>query len=186
MLRRPERQECEEYYFLYIDQAPADGILAALSEQAGQVAGLFESLPPDRRMFRYAPDKWTPKEILGHLVDVERVFSFRAFTFARSDPGPLPAMEQDEYARAARYAERPIEEIVAEYRAARNATLALFHSFGENEWGRTGIASGFRFTIRSFPYILAGHERHHCRVVCERYMSENGSGSSKPAWLLSA
>lgn len=182
MLRRPERGECEEYYFLYIDQAPDGEILTALAGQAGQVACLFESLPPDRQTFRYAPEKWSSREILGHLVDVERVFSFRALAFARRDPAPLPAMEQDDYAQAARYAERPMEAIAAEHRAARSATLALFHSFDEEEWARTGVASGFRFTVRTFPYILAGHERHHCRLLCDRYL-EGRDGVALPPWL---
>lgn len=183
MLRKPERDECHDYYFLYIDQAPTGDILSILARQRDLVAELFASAPQELHEHRYAPGKWSLKEVLGHVIDAERVFSHRAFCIARGDPADLHDMDQEAYARGARYHDRPLESIVEEFRAVRSATLALFESFSDEDWRRTGSATGRPFTVRTFPFILAGHERHHCRVVQERYLGGDAETRADLDWL---
>lgn len=183
MLRKPDRDECNEYYFLYIDQAPEGDILSVLARQRELVAQLFASAPPEVHEYRYAPGKWSLKEVLGHVIDAERVFSHRAFCIARSDPADLNDMDQEVYARGARYHDRPLGSILDEFRAVRSATLALFESFADEDWERSGSAAGRPFTVRTFPYILAGHERHHCRVVHDRYLGGVAEMEAGSNWL---
>jgi len=183
MLQRPGAGECHEYYFLYIEQTPAGDVLDLLAAQRTQVAGLFASLPPQRHEHRYAPEKWSVKEVLGHIIDTERVFAHRAFCIARADPADLHDMDQEIYARGARYHDRPLSSIVEEFQAVRTATLALFHSFIDEEWERSGRAAGRDFTVRTFPYIIAGHERHHCKVIRDRYLEGDERTRAGLDWL---
>jgi hypothetical protein len=179
----PHADECQEYYFLYINQAPEGDILSALARQRDLVAELFSSAPAQKHEYRYAPGKWNLKEVLGHVIDAERIFAYRAFCIARGDRADLNDMDQEAYARGARYRDRPLDSIIAEFRAVRSATLALFESFTDEEWERSGSASGRRFTVRTFPFILAGHERHHCKVVRDRYLGGVAKTGAGPDWL---
>lgn len=182
MLRKPHPGECNEYYFTYIDQVPDDDILPLLARQRDLVAELFTSAPPAKHEFRYAPGKWSLKEVLGHVIDAERVFAHRAFCIARRDPADLHDMDQEAYARGARYHDRSLATIIDEFRAVRSANLSLFDSFTDDDWARSGRAAGRSFTVRTFPYILAGHERHHCKTVRDRYLESGESGASLD-WL---
>lgn len=170
MIPRPKPTDCNEYYFLYIDQVPEGDVLQILSDQIDGTISWLEDLPAERLGYRYAPGKWSVKEVIGHVIDVERAFQFRAFCAARNEPAPLPSFEENDYAAISRYDERPLGEIIAEFRAVRQASLVLFYSFNEEEWARKVNASGFDFKTNSFPYILAGHEIHHLKVLQERYL----------------
>jgi DinB family protein len=172
MLRAPDRGECPDFYFRYIDLAPKDDILIALGVEHERTVELLGSVPPHAETFRYAPGKWTIREAVGHVIDSERVFTNRAFHFARSDPNPLPSMDQDEYNDAAEYRDRPLPELVDELRAVRGATIALFSSFADETWARVGTASGAQFSVRTIPYMTVGHELHHRALLVERYLSE--------------
>jgi uncharacterized damage-inducible protein DinB len=119
---------------------------------------------------RYAPGKWTIKEILVHVVDDERIYAYRALRFARGDLTPLPGFEQDEFAAASDANERPVPDILAEHAAVRDATIALFRGLPEAALLRSGVADGKRFTVRALGYHMAGHEAHHMAVVKERYL----------------
>ena len=171
VLGRPEPSDCNEYYFLYIDRVPTGDVLGLLEEQLESTAGFLLGLEASRLDYRYAPGKWSVKEVVGHVIDVERTFSHRAMCGARNEPADLPSFEQNPYVENSRYGVRSIEGIVREYRTTRAATLALFDSFDEDEWMRPVKASGMDFVIRVFPFILAGHEIHHRGVIEEKYLS---------------
>ncbi len=170
VLGRPEPSECNEYYFLYIDRVPTGDVLGLLEQQLESTAGFLLGLEPGRLDYRYAPGKWSVKEVVGHVIDVERTFSYRAMCGARNEPADLPSFEQEAYVENSRYGVRPIEDIVREYRTTRAATLALFDSFDEDEWMRPVKACGMDFITRVFPFILAGHEIHHLGVIEEKYL----------------
>ena len=170
MLTRPEPTEHAPYYSLYIDKIREGDILKTLAQQNAQTLQLLESIGEEKANFRYAPDKWSVKQVLGHVIDVERVFAYRALAFARNDPAKLPSMEQNDYAAGANFERRPLGRILAEFAAVRAANLALFESFDAEIAMRRGTASGYEFSVRAIPYIIAGHELHHVGVLRERYL----------------
>jgi hypothetical protein len=169
-ISRPAPTEYAPYYGRYIDLVPEGDILTFLSGQIHKTLSLVGSVGEDKADFRYAPGKWSIREVVGHVIDTERVFAFRAFAFSRNDRNALPGMDQEEYARGANHGERRLSAILDEYRSVRGATIALVGSFSEEMLMRTGTASGFGFTVRSLAYIIAGHEQHHLRVLRERYL----------------
>lgn len=169
-MTRPDRSEHEAYYGRYIDLVPDGDVLDHLENQGTVMAGLLSSLPETSGDYRYAPGKWSLKEVLGHVMDAERVFAFRGLVFSRNDAALFPGMEQDDYARAANYSDRSLASILEEYRVLRGSTLHLFRSFSDDMLLRTGTASGCRFTVRSIMYIVAGHELHHMRSIREKYL----------------
>jgi hypothetical protein len=131
------------------------------------------SLVEDRvRALRYAPDKWTLKEVLGHIIiDDERVFAYRAFCLARGETTPLPGFDEKIYARHSDAENRLWVDLLDEYRVVRAATIALFRSLAPGAWTRTGEVNGYRATPRGLAFHIAGHELHHLRIVRERYLS---------------
>ncbi|MDX1501233.1 MAG: DinB family protein [Thermoanaerobaculia bacterium] len=171
MMERPAPEEYHEYYRPYVALVPDGPILVTLERQLTDTLALLGGLDEERATHRYEPGKWSVKEVVGHLVDIERLFAFRALWFARRDPGEQPGMEQDDWVAAAGFDRRTLAELLAELRAVRRATLTLFHGFTEEDALREGIASGRRFTVRSLAWIAAGHELHHRGVLAERYLS---------------
>jgi hypothetical protein len=166
--RRPGKDEHAPYYGLYIDRVPDGHVLAGLEAHAETLA-LLGAVPPDLETWSYAPGKWSIRDSVGHLVDVERTFSFRALCFSRGDPGPLPGMDQDRWVPASNAGTRPLRRLLDEWRAVRQATLHLFRSLTPEMLDRRGTASGVEFTVRSFAWIIAGHELHHLDLFRERY-----------------
>jgi uncharacterized damage-inducible protein DinB len=170
MVRRPAADEHDAYYSLYIDQVP-DGDLVRLMDAELDVAlGLYAAIPPELESHRYEPGKWSVREVIGHVLDVERLFGYRALSFARRDPGHLPSMDQDQWAADSNAADRPLADLVDEWAHSRRANRAMFASFDEGILSRRGVASGFEFSVRSIGYILVGHEIHHRKVLRERYL----------------
>ncbi|MEM9556196.1 MAG: DinB family protein [Acidobacteriota bacterium] len=169
-LRRPTPDEHDPYYGLYIDQAPASNILGSMGTEVERTVALLNDVPEDRTTFRYAPGKWSLREVVGHLIDAEWTFTYRGLCFAREDPTPRPGFDQDQWVRSADAHAVPMADLLASLRAARHASLALFRTFGDAEWARSGLANQVSFTVRCMPYILVGHEIHHRRVISERYL----------------
>ncbi|HLH40423.1 MAG TPA: DinB family protein [Bryobacteraceae bacterium] len=167
---RPASNEHAPYYAKYIGLAPDGDIVSQLKSQIGETIGLLSPLSDAAGDFRYAPDKWSLKEVLGHMIDTERIFSFRALSFARGDRNPLPGFEQDDYVRAAGSNERTLKSLVEEFEAVRRSTVLLFGNFSEAAWQRRGIASGNEVTVRALAWIIAGHELHHRRGIAENYL----------------
>ena len=170
-MQRPRSNEYPSYYNRYINLIEDDDILAVLENQKQEMSDLLNGLGEEAAAFRYAPDKWSVKEVIGHIIDVERIFAHRALRFARNDKTPLPEFDQDMYIDQANFDSRSLIDIADEYRTVRESTLYMFYSFNEEYYRREGTASGFKFTVRAIPYIIAGHEIHHYRILKEQYLS---------------
>jgi len=132
-------------------------------------AQLFAARSERDGNFRYAADKWTVKEVLGHVTDSERIFAYRALCIARADQTPLSGFEQDDYVRAGGFGERTLSDLVEEFALVRSATSAFFHSLGDDVWLRRGVANKNEVTVRALAFIIAGHELHHREILKERY-----------------
>jgi hypothetical protein len=168
---RPDVSEYAPFYAGYVAGVPDGDLIALLEQQGRETVALLGAISEEKSDHRYAPGKWTIREVLGHIIDGERVFSYRALTFARGDAGPLPSFDENAWAAASNAGRRTMQDLLTEYRAVRAATVALFRSFGEAEFARSGIASKNPVTVRALAYIVAGHERHHVRILRERYLS---------------
>jgi hypothetical protein len=168
--QRPGATECPEYYFTYISQVPDGDIRTYLASQAAEVEGLLEAVSEERSRHRYAEGKWSIREAVAHLNDCERLFVFRAFWFARDLGGVLPSFDQ-EIANTNSGAEaRSLKDHLDEFRHLRASTLQLVGGLPEDAWGRSGLASGLPFTVRSLAWTAAGHVTHHLRILRERYL----------------
>lgn len=170
MRRRPEPSEYFEYYRGYIDRVPDGDIVSILRAQARETTALLDRVSDEKAAYRYAPGKWSLKEVVAHVLDLEWVFLARALHFARKVEGALPGVEQDDIIAVANVAARPLPSILAEWRHVREAGALFFEGLDDEAWGRRGVASGRTFTVRSLAYIVAGHERHHAGVIRERYL----------------
>ena len=170
MLQRPAADEHDEYYSVYIDRVPDGDILEILTREIERTGEVLAKVPPEREGFRYASGKWSVREVVGHMLDAERVFAHRALWFARADPAPLPGMDQDTWAGASNANDISVGQLFEELALARLSHLAMFRGFDDEIWLRRGTASGCQFTVRSLPYILAGHELHHRSVLEEKYL----------------
>jgi hypothetical protein len=169
-IQKPAAGEYPPYAAMYLDLLPDDGrVLAHLEDQARLVAAFFRGLPADRLRYRYAPGKWTPKEILLHLADDERIFACRALRFARGDGTELPGFDQDPYAAASGADARALESLLAEHAAVRASTLSLFANLPDAALTRGGVANGARVTVRALAWHIAGHELHLLKILRERY-----------------
>ena len=165
----PDRSEAAEYYFTYIDQVPAGDIREILRAQLPETVGLLREIPDDKSLYRYAPDKWSIREVVGHVNDCERLFTSRAFWFARGFDTPMPSFDQDIAAATAGAHERSLSSHIEEFSAVRAATLTLVDNLPAEAWERRGIASGNPFTVRALAYCIAGHVTHHMKVLRQRY-----------------
>lgn len=165
---RPEPDEFFEYYGRYIGLT-GDDAMATLRASAAATPRLLSGVTEPQAMFRYAPGKWSVKQVLGHILDAERVFMYRALTFARADETPVPGFEEDDWMAASTFDRRTLNDIVEEYVAVRAATLALAASFDEVALTRRGTASGRTMSTRAAIHCVAGHELHHVAILKERY-----------------
>ncbi|MGH9503092.1 MAG: DinB family protein [Terriglobales bacterium] len=165
---RPETNEHAPYYGKYVSLVPEGDILVTLERQAPETVALL-SRPEADGDLRYAPGKWSVNESLGHMVDSERVFSYRALRIARNDKTPLAGFEQDDYVKYGAFDQRSLAGLVEEFAAVRKATLLLFRGLDEAAWARRGVASDNEVTVRALAYIIAGHELHHRRLFQQKY-----------------
>src|ERR1700748_2968933 len=168
-LVRPEPGEYAPFYETYVSKVQGADVLSQLESQRLQTAQLFAAGSERDGNFRYAPDKWTIKEVVGHLSDSERIFSYRALRIARGDQTPLPGFEQDDYVKNGNFAEQSVADLVAEFGSVRAAPLALFRSLNGAAGSRRGTASEKPVTVRALAFIIAGHELHHREILKERY-----------------
>jgi len=171
VIGRPDPTEHAEFHSSYIDKVPGSDILTFLEEQLANGVATFRRIPEARGSFRYAPDKWTIKEVLGHIIDSERVFAYRALTFARGDQTPLPGFDQDPWALNANYSNLQLAEITDEFESVRRATILLFRHLDPAAWIRRGIANKCQLTPRAIAYMIAGHTQHHLDILNSRYQS---------------
>ena len=170
-MARAERDECDSFYWTYVDKVPEGDLLEILEHSLAETRALLGSVPRDREQHAYTDGKWTVREVVGHIIDAERLFGARAFWFARAAGGELPGMDQDDFAAVSNAGERPLAQLLEELTALRRAHLAMFAGFDEAAWARRGKASGCEFTVRALAAILAGHEIHHRAVLRDKYLS---------------
>jgi hypothetical protein len=169
---RPDATEYPPFYARYVASVPEEDVVAALRDSGREIIGVLAAIPDARGGFRYGPDKWTIREVIGHMIDAERIFSYRALRLGRGDATPLPGFEENDYARTAGSDARPLADLVEELRVVREATVRLFQSFPANAWTRRGVVNGREVSVRALAYITAGHARHHLGVLRERYLAD--------------
>ena len=166
----PDPTEYAPYYGRYITLVGGDDVVAALEDQPRETLALLSTLSEEQGDYRYAPAKWSVKEVLGHVIDTERVLSYRALRFARNDRTPLASFEQDDYVRAGDFADCRLADLIEEFVCVRRASLWFFRQLSAEAWMRRGIASGNEVSVRAIAYIVAGHELHHRQVLREKYL----------------
>jgi uncharacterized damage-inducible protein DinB len=170
-LTKPDAGEYAPYYEKYVSLVKTNDILGTLEAQRLQMTQLCAARSEREGNFRYAPDKWTVKEVLGHINDTERIFAYRALRIARADETPLPGFEQDDYVRTGGFSERTLADLAEEFAHVRNASIALFRSLPKDAWMRRGTANKNQVTVRALAFIVAGHELHHRLILDERYFA---------------
>lgn len=166
---RPADTEYAPFYAGYVALVPEADVLAALVAQKGEIEALFARVPPERELSTYAEGKWTLREVLGHLVDGERVFGHRAFCISRGEIAPLPSFDQNAYVAASAYRTVPLRELVRELLAVRDANLVALSRMPDAGWERRGTVSGWAVTVRALATIMVGHVRHHAILLRQRY-----------------
>ena len=166
---RPDDGEYAPYFERYVALVTGEDPLAVLEEQAVTVRRTLQGLPEARAGFRYAPEKWSVREVVGHCTDAERVFAFRALAFARGEKAALPPFDENEFARLAGHDAVPLAELLDEFAAVRTATLHLLRRLPLDAWQRRGIASGKEISVRALAFITAGHVAHHLGMLRQRY-----------------
>jgi len=168
---RPEPGEYAPSYEKYISLVPGNDIVTLLEAQRLQMTHLFGARSEREGNFRYAPDKWAVKEVLGHITDSERIFAYRALRIAREDKTPMEGFEQDDYVRAAGFGSRSLADLTEEFALVRAASVALFRSLDKDAWSRRGTANRYEVTVRALAFMVAGHELHHRLILDERYFA---------------
>ena len=166
---RPEPGEFAPYYERYISQVEGDDILSRLEAERRKTLLLMSGRSEEDGDFRYAADKWTAKEVLGHVCDAERVFAYRALRIARGDQTPMEGFEQDGYVKHGPFGRVPLGEVIEDYIGVRRATLTLLRNLDETAWMRRGVANKNEVSVRALAYVIAGHEVHHRRILEEKY-----------------
>ena len=166
--------EAHEYYTPYIDLVGDESYMRKLIMLHEQTPQILSEIPMDRWMFRYAPDKWTIKEVLMHIIDTERIFNYRALRISRGDQTPMASFDQDAYVIASNANDRSGESLLKEYQTLRASTIALFKSFSDEMLIKMGTTSGKQFSPLAIGYIIAGHEIHHMNIIQKRYLQDGG------------
>jgi uncharacterized damage-inducible protein DinB len=167
---RPASTEYAPYYVRYISRVPEGSIVETLEKQMNDMLGLLRGIPEERGDHRYAEGKWSIKEVIGHVLDAERIFAYRALRFARGDRTELAGFEQDDYVKTANFDSRTLADLAAEYEHVRRSTISLFRALNEEAWARTGLANENEVSVRALAFVMAGHELHHADVLRELYL----------------
>jgi len=169
MNNRPNPDEFAPYYNTYIKLVGDENILDILENLKESTYSFFTGMDQEKADFAYAEGKWTIKEVLGHMIDAERTFAYRILAFSRG-PAELPSFDENAYVENSTYNSRFFKDIVAEFRQVRESNMYLFRSLNSQQFVATGIASGFKVSVRALLYIIAGHEMHHLNIIKERYL----------------
>lgn len=164
------KKEYADYYSHYINLSKDLDLISGLKSSSKALLDLFNSIPAHKLEYRYAEGKWTVKELLQHLIDSERIFTYRALRFAREDSTNIPGYEHDDYIVPSRANKRSIDSLIEEYKALRASSIQLFESFDEDMLLQIGSANSSNVSVRAIGYIMIGHETHHCNVIKERYL----------------
>lgn len=170
IITRPTAQEYAPYYDNYITKVQHNNLHEVLNLHTDSFADFVRSIPEQKADFAYADNKWTLKEVLLHIIDAERIFAYRALRFARNDKTELPGFDENDYVPFSNAGVRSLSSILEEFTAVRNATIALFNSFDQAAFMRSGIASNNTISVRALGFVIIGHAEHHRQVLVERYL----------------
>ena len=169
-MRRPETNEYAPFYEGYIKDVIGNDPFRNLENQYQEIQSILQSLPEEEANFAYTEGKWTIKEVLGHMIDTERIMDYRALCISRKDKQSLPGFEQDDYVQEANFKERTITNLLEDYRIVRKSTISLFKNFTENMLNQRGVANDKEVTVLALLYIITGHEMHHLKILKEKYL----------------
>ena len=178
MIPRPDASEHLPYYGKYVDRVPDGDLLQTLRTQLDETLALVRGLPEERGGHRYAPGKWSIREVLSHVIDAERIFAYRALRIGRGDATPLASFDENAYAAASNADARTLADLAEELAHVRLGNLALFRSLDDEALARRGTASGGEVSVRALAWIIAGHERHHVSLLRERYLAESPAAAA--------
>lgn len=166
---RPPSDGLPEFYRGYVARVPQGDVVETLERQVHETLRVLSSVPRDREIYRYRPEAWSVREVVGHMTDTERVFQYRALSLARRDPAPLPPMDQDRWAEMSGAHHRPLADHLTEFQAVRRSTVLLLEGLDPEAWAARGVANHLPVAMAAIPWILAGHELHHLDVLTTRY-----------------
>jgi hypothetical protein len=169
-ITRPEAGEYAPYYDRYISLVTGDDIVSILDRQLPQTLSFLSNLSEEQAGFRYAPDKWSVKQVIGHMIDTERIMSYRALRIGRNDKTAIEGFEQDDYVRFGPFGHVRLADLLEEFGHVRHATVCLFRAFEPEAWLRRGLANQNEISVRALAYVIAGHELHHRRILREKYL----------------
>lgn len=169
-MKNLEQKEFTEFYNYYINLNPHDSLIEGLKEQLVATVDFFKQIPVEKLNYKYQIGKWTPKDILQHLIDTERIFSYRALCFARKDKTCLPGYEENDYALNVDTSTRTIESLLEEYKSVKKASITLFENLAEESLVQIGTANNAHMSVRAIGFMIPGHELHHIKVIKERYL----------------
>jgi uncharacterized damage-inducible protein DinB len=169
-MNKPDTSEYVSYFGKYISLVPGDDIIAALGNQIENTGRLLRNLSESQGELRYAPGKWSIKEVIGHLIDSERIFAYRALRFARNDQTPLNSFDENNYVANSNYHLRKLADLADEFEVVRKANLHLLKNLDEEAWMRRGKANDNEISVRALAYVIAGHELHHLDIIRSRYL----------------
>ena len=170
MIQRPEVSEFSEFYLTYVNSVPDGDLLKILKENLEKTTAVAEGLSEKAGQSRYAPGKWSIKEVLGHMTDTERIMSYRLLRIGRGDRTPLAGFNENDYIDASNFDRLSIQQIIEDFTAVRKATITLINNMPEEAWENIGVANNNETTTRALAYIIAGHALHHLKIINERYL----------------
>lgn len=169
-MSRPNLSRIPEWFHRYVNQVPENDLMEAMKKQTPLFIKLFESIPEDKRSYRYGPDKWTIQEMLQHIIDAERIFAYRGLCIARKDATPLPGFDENTYADNSRADKRNWDEMMEEFKSVRRSSEILFGSFDEDQLESSGTANNNPIYVLAIGFVLVGHVNHHVTILKERYL----------------
>jgi hypothetical protein len=170
MIKRPEKDEFAPYYLPYVNSVPEGDIISILTKQMEDTKLLLKDVTEEQGKFRYAPGKWSIKEVIGHMTDTERIMAYRLMCTARGETVSLPGFDESQYVANASFNDQTFEQLLEHFSIVRESTLVLMKSLSDDAWLRKGLANNTDVTVRGIAYIIAGHALHHCRIIKERYL----------------
>jgi hypothetical protein len=168
-MHRPQPEEFAVFYQKYIDMV-GDDVINELGAQSSFFGEFLNTIPKEKENYAYAEDKWTVKEVVGHVIDTERIMTYRLTCFARKDEKEIPGFDENAYVTNAHFNDRSIDSLAKEFESLRSANMFLFRSLSEAELNRKGIANGNPVSVRALLFVIAGHLKHHCKIIIERYL----------------
>lgn len=169
-ISRPETDEFDSYYERYISLVADGDIVSSLKNQITKTVDLLAEISAEKADFRYAEGKWSVKELVGHMIDTERIFAYRALRIARGDQTPIEGYEQDDYIKNAEFAKCSLADLAEEFALVRGANVLMFQNLSETAWHRRGTANDKEISVRALAYISAGHEIYHVDILKQRYL----------------